>query len=689
MIRTSHFFLACASKFLRLLFISSSDSYDLICSEFEPAAVEKVLDLVSGKVTHIDHRDIDLYNQFCFVLNQLKIEIQLPPRLGASCRISAISRDIKPSPIKLGRLAMAVDLSDPMVLKSKRGQSFRASAVDVQQRSCILTKQEFSPPDDRMKFPFSPRDAFKDPIDEYHQPRLEKHRRRLVFGDESDRDRSILAITMLDIKDELHDSGFEQYLSSFCSPDPSHGATLQQNSSVLDAEEEVSEQSSSSVETDDDGDQTLETTDDNSMESDPDQGGFKCHICPQRTTNYQDMALHIGRSHLKKDLERFYHPTQKDVCRVCLMEFISEFELDNHAVHVHNAIGESVPLAEQLRVPRLVNDTVPAKLYADRKEKSNSGASNSGPSNEKVPQIQFKVAAEGGDENEGRGEGQQGQPSEPKKIKLEVETETEKIAPGAGMNAKKKWNKKRDKSGQTSLSDPKIGYYQCPECHVKALRLHNLKSHFAMVHRKQELLGFVGESGVDCILCRRIFSSTSALICHLAKSHDVLSGKFSASNESYGSGSNETLEISDDGSRTCATETAKVPLTTEKQVYRCPSCNEDFRMTNQLLGHMATKHFQAELLQSNLLESLGCQECTNLSQTKSKFKLAKHLAIQHQMLAHHLPRPVRETSRVADTSVPKRLDCFACGKVFQKTCGLLSHERSCKLRAQQLQSEMA
>ena len=101
-VRTSHFFLACASKFLRSLFGSSPESsYDLVCPGFEPGAVEKVLALVSGRSAVIDPGDSD---QIRFILSQLKIEIRLPamPSMGPA---AATYRDTKPSLHRLFREA--------------------------------------------------------------------------------------------------------------------------------------------------------------------------------------------------------------------------------------------------------------------------------------------------------------------------------------------------------------------------------------------------------------------------------------------------------------------------------------------------------------------------------------------------------------------------------------------------------
>jgi hypothetical protein len=84
-VSTSKLLLACASKFLCLVFSSSCDcanarsnTFDLVCPYLTAKAVEIVLDLVSGKEVLIARGDVALREQICLVLDQFKIYIDLP-----------------------------------------------------------------------------------------------------------------------------------------------------------------------------------------------------------------------------------------------------------------------------------------------------------------------------------------------------------------------------------------------------------------------------------------------------------------------------------------------------------------------------------------------------------------------------------------------------------------------------------
>ena len=77
--------LACASEFLCSVFSTSCDcadarsaTYDLVCPNFEPQAVEKVLELISGRGILISTSDRYLYTQVKMILDILKIAMDLP-----------------------------------------------------------------------------------------------------------------------------------------------------------------------------------------------------------------------------------------------------------------------------------------------------------------------------------------------------------------------------------------------------------------------------------------------------------------------------------------------------------------------------------------------------------------------------------------------------------------------------------
>ena len=184
-------------------------------------------------------------------------------------------------------------------------------------------------------------------------------------------------------------------------------------------------------------------------------------------------------------------------------------------------------------------------------------------------------------------------------------------------------------------------------------------------------MSFVGPSGIDCTVCKRIFTTPSAAVSHLAKAHDILQGAFPLGNESFESSSNDSLESNDDGMRSQAAARVEMPMPAKKQVHPCLKCGEPFGQKNDLLGHIYSKHFTAEQ-QLPGREDINSQECSNASQSKGQKKSAMNSAFQRKTLAHHL------SELVPDATAQKKLDCGSCGRVFQKTCGLSSHERACK-----------
>lgn len=660
-IRTNHFFLACASKFLRTLLSSSSESYDLICPGFEPTAVEKVLALVSGQPAYLDPEDTGLYNQISFILCQLKIEIKLPPMFNSGHSKADTCRDTIPSLSKLGKFGKAIDLS--YLTTMRRYNAARASAYPN------LSNQESSSEalDDHMNPHFGTIEpgpsTSNGRLDQGQRPNMDKHIRRLFFDvDEIYESRPATVTSMPAIKTELHDSGFEQYLASFCSSDSSPGVTTREDSSRLDVADGENDSELESSSEDDVQMSETETTDKASSRivSNLDLDWFECHICPQKTTNYADIALHVGRNHFKENLETFYHPTRGNTCRDCIKMFISEFELDIHVVHFHRAVEKFVPSVDELRMKKKFDNVEPSKLVNNRKP--NFMASNPGSSKEERVQVLVKQEPRDETVNEEKDD-QDDLQSQPKRIRIGVKTD--KLSAGTVINHKRR-NKER--GPQVRTSDQKIDCHQCPQCHVKTQRLHNLKRHFAMVHRKQDLIRFVGESGVDCTLCRRIFSSTATLIGHLSQSHDIIQDPFLSDKEKSSRNKDATQEHAE-GVRAQVQARGEKPSKATKRVHRCETCGEDFSKQKYLLGHMGIKHFKAELMTSFNKEDKSCQVCTELGRRKDQNKLIKHLAIEHQGLNHHLSGN--------GPTVKRKLACHACGKSFQKACGLRIHEKRC------------
>ena len=84
-IGASKLLLSCASEFLRSLFTSKCECYDvqsmtfdIVCPSLESEAVNKVIDLIAGQEIVISESNKVLYRQICLVIELLKIQIDLP-----------------------------------------------------------------------------------------------------------------------------------------------------------------------------------------------------------------------------------------------------------------------------------------------------------------------------------------------------------------------------------------------------------------------------------------------------------------------------------------------------------------------------------------------------------------------------------------------------------------------------------
>ena len=633
-IKANQFYLACASEFLRSLFTAwcpcadaQSSTFDLICPDFEPEAVEKVLAMVTGQNVFINVRDKRLYREIHSVLNQLQIKIQLPPILSPDSTEGDFSTSSSSKDKGVEAAAGSEHLLNDKSLEScPTSQPVKSGQLHLS----ALRQQEFRTPgnqDLQIKLHLKATESLAEDVitneggldTTAHRPQAELPKRKLVLSSEVNQDNSPLT-TVMTIKEELkdYDSGLEQDLSAIIVPDP----VTSEEISVNDSEQLADQQIVSSI-----GDQSTVTqaagsTSATVTNAEPEPDWYECHICQKKSTKYFNIVLHIGRKHFRDELERLYHPSKRNSCRACQKKFLCAYDLDTHIVRSHRAIERLVPSIDQLRVLKPDEDLKQYGFQASNPSKrKNSGVQ---------PDIRNKKV-------------------KPDKTYSEVQSESI-----SARDQEHKEQKEAEQSGSGSGLD--FSLHQCPECPFRVQRISNLKCHFATIHRKQDMLSLAGASGVDCSLCQKSFAAQGGLLFHLANSHDTLRGVFSPRKDTS---TNENMDKS---------ETA-MPSPTTGQVYPCPLCSQDFGGYKDLLSHMAIEHFKADLLKSFPGTDNSCQECTNLSKSENKDNLVKHLAIQHLMLTKQLQKFGQ-----------KKLECSACGKTFKKTCGWVIHERMCKLK---------
>ena len=642
-VHASQFFLACASDFLRTLFTSCcswndarTTTYDLVCPGFEPEAVEKVLEMVSGSNIYINKANAVLYNEIRFVLNQLKIRIDLPPILNPDL-----------PEVNSTEMSLSCSAEEEIDVLSDIAQDSTAS--DLPEESgrpliCAFCQKEFRTlevMDGHLETHFTNSESTSIsettrsswnlvPTAKRFQPPVALIKRQEIFNGSKNSGsigagQSTLDSLNLDIKEELqdHDSGSEREVSKASTLDQSQETSSQENFLVISTTEgglELRSDPAPVYDVSDSSDTQSEvsaTSYDASATTAAEPDWYECHICQKKSTKYSNIVLHVGRKHFKEELVRIYHPSQRNTCRKCQKKFPCEFDLDGHIVRFHKAIEKLMPSEDQLKV-----------LKPD--------------GNAKNPAVQDSY------------------PGNFKRKSTSMQSKAEREKPG-------KRQRQASSDDDEMWVPPKrkkiSSVHKCPECPAKVERLSNLKGHFAMVHRKQDMLALVGESGVDCNLCFRRYSNQASLFFHLGNSHDTLKGVFSSPKANT---SSVTLNNS-------ASSEIRTP---ERQVYPCPKCSHDFKGYKDLLTHLATEHFKAELLQSFSENDNSCKECADLFQSNDQDNLAKHLATQHMGLTKHLPTLGR-----------KKMECAFCGKIFKKACGWVIHERVCQLKTKPVEAD--
>lgn len=441
----------------------------------------------------------------------------------------------------------------------------------------------------------------------------------------------------------------------------------------------------------------------NNNQSPKSQAKYQCHVCKLTKTNYQSLALHIGRQHLGTELNKFYDQSNPLNCKFCSQTLPNSAGLDAHLISTHNFLEKFYPSREELRIG---GDAEAGETEASAEQ------SNDVPSEEESSRLSRQLkcpfcSAEAGNsvnllkhvarehyKAELQAMYAPGTDWQCKECKSTFDDEESLI--NHLMSVHKALNKllvlvgrqralnEAQKKARTesahsaepgkaqSSEVPDSGtMYKCSKCKMSSGSYYTLLMHLAYSHYKKEILNLMGESQTECKFCRKVFTRRQGVFSHVAATHAIDEGILPAKSQFEQSSSNGSSSENPDG----ANEAANAKRTPSARLYKCPSCKNEHGSYKKLLGHVARSHFKMELLQMYSRSSNknnSCDSCSNLF-VSDEDDLVKHLAQDHGQLAEFLPS--KEAFIASDDQEFK--SCHDCGKFFDHDNVLDEHRMEC------------
>ena len=682
--------LASASQFFLSLFSSSCDCAevsssvcDLICPDFEPEAVEKVLELISGHGLAILSNSYILLMQVTSILECFKIKIDLPPvdsfkslfdeileirldteeDLDGSIaevfdeEISSAGGDITDSHDNnflstktLGDIPSRMNTTSSMITESEttETQSMDSSFI------CRICDKKFS-----MRISFDQhmlKHEQSGPVESrIINPPGRAAKRKLTAEDTLEVEKEVPEIIDISVPDHHHACDVCQ--QNFPNRDKleahkmSHLQVLESADSLHLHRSNESERSLSSqnMSTHEDLEPAMNQSEKISTSAScqkiaVNNNGlspmYQCHICQCKMSKYNNLINHIGGVHLRTELQKFMSKEKPQTCRLCQKEATKFNHMASHLIQKHKVLDGMIPSKEKLTV-KISND---------------------------VPEV-----------------------CQEKEDNAQVQEESVQEPVVVTSSGKRK-------------------RFKCPLCNVSMAKSILLMTHVACLHYRYQLLAMSGHSKT-CRLCDKTFIQKNALLVHVARVHNGLKGVFPLSKSDFilqQTRISEGVSLDKNGSHDADDSTkqeespiAKVQsaVSTQPQIlegeglqyvaaeyiiylFQCPVCKkQEFTKYEKLLSHLAKTHHKAMLLQTfaNNKKTTTCNICCDETFLKDQDELAEHLAVHHSLLVGHVPSKDSLAVLVPkeENTCKTRFECLNCGRLVNGLGPMKMHIRFC------------
>ena len=454
---------------------SQYQEYDVICPDFDPDSMAKVLELITTGATNLDAVDQYVYNGILSIIDSLKINVKLEEIWSNAPNTKKAWRDEH------------VSFSFDSYSQDQRKESF----------SCKICFKEFY-----LLFGL--------------QRHMKQHPSMNISEDsgldltESDQEEEILSEDLTIDTPNMEDVD----LSTLADPSQTHeinksniffchecsidvtGVEAFENhmdNHIMEIENEINAPTSSnkkcsadfkSEEEDSAEDyhlndaktvvkkQEVKDSWEKIQGSRPSNAAAKhsCPICPVTIPGLNNFFYHIATCHFKQELTKSYTADNPTTCKFCVKSFTTQNHLLKHVVVKHHALKNILPIDiyEKFVDTRLLS-------YTDFKVED---------TNDKNNEDQFQ-------------------------------------------EVKEKWEKTQD---DTDCNAALIR--SCPICSKKTTKLHLLLIHVGAKHFKEQLFdSFTGQDPKTCLKCEKSFKNNHHLISHLVQLHRAL--KYIAPKEVY------------------------------------------------------------------------------------------------------------------------------------------------------------
>ena len=446
--------------------------YDVICPDFDPDCMARVLELISNGATNIDVVDQHIYNGMLFILDSLQINIKLE-------EIWAIAPTIN---LKIQTASTSDQDSSP----------FDSSIQDQQKKAytCKICSKEFhllfGLQNHLKQHPSLSRteDSVLDQIDQ--EERLSKED---LTMDTPDMEVDLSTLVNLSPSKLIDDNNL--FHCHECSTEVTSFEAFEKHTNnhfmEIENENNASTKNSSAVHKTkgEDFDKVYQPDNDKTVVDKKVKGSWEkeqgckdsnatamhsCPICPATVPSLNRLGVHIAASHFKQQLLKSYTTEGPTACKFCVRSYASCSHLLRHVVQKHHALKNILPkdVYQKFWDIRIPNNTKDHTIkIEDASDKSN-------------PDQYINVV-----------------------IKKEVEKRCEKKQDGKDGNG--------------------VLIRHCPICPTIMTRVQHMHNHVGSKHFKQQILeSYVGQDPNTCKKCGRSFGKSHHLMSHIVMKHRAL-----------------------------------------------------------------------------------------------------------------------------------------------------------------------
>ena len=171
----------------------------------------------------------------------------------------------------------------------------------------------------------------------------------------------------------------------------------------------------------------------------------------------------------------------------------------------------------------------------------------------------------------------------------------------------------------------KVEKYYCPDCRTSKINFKSILTHIVSKVHQEKVQNRYGSEKGQCGLCYIILDSTSQLDNHLVNIHKILKKNYDFATRPSSMPSNSADEF-------LLQEDCEI---TEETPLHCFKCNMQKNGKNQILAHLAIKHYRKLLRPLYGKNEWQCSKCDK--ECKDERFLLAHLACEHGQLQKYLP----------------------------------------------------